>query len=474
MAMSKSLKIILGALVGLVILIAVALLFFVDANVYKPRLEAVASEVFGMEVKVGGRMGIGFFPIPSVTLEDVHIRNRGSDLVFAKEARLGIELLPLLRNEVRFRKIALKRPSISIERSRDGKYNFENPAAAGKTLPALDLAKISLSGATLHYANKQSGEGFEAGDCSVDVRRLLLSGGKSEDLMKNLSFTAELACGKIRTKDNTMSDLKFSVAGKDGVFDIKAVTMRLFGGQGSGSIRADFSSAVPHYHVRYSLPQFRIEEFFKTLSPNKVAKGPMDFSADLSMQGKTVNEMKLTAKGGLSVRGHHLTLKGHDLDREFSRFESSQNFNLVDLGAFFFSGPVGLAVTKGYDFASIFQGSGGNSEIRTLVSDWKIERGVAHAQDVAMATNENRIALRGGLDFVNERFDDVTMALIDAKGCAKVQQKISGPFQKPVVEQPNILVSAAGPALKLYKKMRDLFPGGECTVFYVGSVAPPK
>ena len=292
--------------------------------------------------------------------------------------------------------------------------------------------------------------------------------------MKNLSFTAELACGKIKTKDIAVSDLKFSVTVKDGVFDLKAVTMRLFGGQGSGSIRADFSSAVPHYHVRYSLPQFRIEEFFKTLSPNKVAEGPMDFSADLSMQGKTVNEMKLTAKGGLSVRGDHLTLKGHDLDREFSRFESSQNFNLVDLGAFFFSGPVGLAVTKGYNFASIFQGSGGNSEIRTLVSDWKIERGVAHAQDVAMATKENRIALQGRLDFVNERFDDVTMALIDAKGCAKVQQKISGPFQKPVVEKPNILMSAAGPALKLYKKMRDLFPGGKCDVFYAGVVAPPK
>ena len=132
--MSKSPKIILGALAGLVILIAVALLFFVDANVYKPRLEAAASEVLGMEVKVGGRMGIGFFPSPSVTLEEVHIRNRGSDLVSAKEARLGIELLPLLRNEVRFAKIALKRPSISIERGRDGKYNFENPEAAGESV----------------------------------------------------------------------------------------------------------------------------------------------------------------------------------------------------------------------------------------------------------------------------------------------------------------------------------------------------
>ena len=66
------------------------------------------------------------------------------------------------------------------------------------------------------------------------------------------------------------------------------------------------------------------------------------------------------------------------------------------------------------------------------------------------------------------------MAMIDAKGCAIVQQKIRGTFHKPVVENPNLLKSVAGPALKLIKKGRDIFPGGECAVFYSGSVAAPK
>lgn len=74
-------------------------------------------------------------------------------------------------------------------------------------------------------------------------------------------------------------------------------------------------------------------------------------------------------------------------------------------------------MTKGYNFARNFQESEGRSEIRTLVSDWKVERGVAQAQDVAMATKQNRVALKGGLDFVNERFDDVTVALIDTRWC---------------------------------------------------------
>jgi len=90
-----------------------------------------------------------------------------------------------------------------------------------------------------------------------------------------------------------------------------------------------------------------------------------------------------------------------------------------------------------------------------------------------MATKENRIALKGGLDFVNGRFKEVTVALIDAQGCAKVQQKIRGPFARPEVDKQNALTSLAGPALSLLRQAKSLF-GGKCDVFYAGTVAPPR
>lgn len=475
--MSKLLKIILlavGGLVGLLVVVAVVLLLFVDANAYKAQMEAAASRALGMEVSIDGGLGVSFFSGLLVTMDDVHIRNRGLDVAAAKGATIGIGLFDLLRRKVSITTITLKHPEISIERDHAGKFNFEQPEAAGGTLPALDLPKVSILDGTFRYRDEQSGQGFEASDCSLEVSRLRLSGGQSPDPMRNVSFTAELACGEARQNDFALSDLKLSASGKNGIYDLNPVTMRLFGAQGSGRVQADYSSVVPFYRITYSLPQFNIEEFFKTLSPQKVAEGPMDFSADLSMQGKTVREMRQTVKGQILLRGQNLTVIGRDLDEELSRFESSQNFNLVDVGAFFFAGPVGLMVTKGYNFASIFQGSGGTSEIRTLVSDWKVERGVAHARDVAMATKENRIALRGGLDLVSERFDDVTVALIDAEGCATVKQTIHGAFHDPVVEKPSVLKSLTGPVLDLLKKGRALFPGGECEAFYVGSVAPPE
>jgi hypothetical protein len=42
------------------------------------------------------------------------------------------------------------------------------------------------------------------------------------------------------------------------------------------------------------------------------------------------------------------------------------------------------------------------------------------------------------------------------------------------VEKPNILESLTGPARELFMMGKDLFTGGECEVFYDGSVAAPK
>ena len=511
------------------------------------------------DLAIGGKLGIGLFPGFHIAVADVGIRNRGADVASAKEAILGIELLPLLKRELRIAKIGMKRPRISIEQDRDGKFNFETPEGeAGKKTAgepggmrfSLDVARITLSDGALFYANKKTGEVLEAGNFSLDVSRLRFTEGKSPDLPKNLSFAAEFACkefrkgslavsdlklrvegkdgryvvrpvtaarlvysgpggkvmadrialrvdnlavggdekadlfrrisfsgtagiGEFRADNLVITDLKSPMAGKDGVLDLDPVTMLLFGGQGSGSLRADLSDSVPRCHVRYSLSNFRVEEFLKVLSPKKVAEGPMDLSANLSMRGKTASEMKRTADGEVTLRGENLTLDGVDLDRVFSRYEASQNFNLVDVGAFFIAGPFAPLITKGYNFASLFRGSGGSSRIRALVSDWKVERGMARAKDVAMATNEYRIALKGSLDFPNERFVDVTMAVVDGRGCATVRQKIRGSFRKPVVEKVNVLQSVAGPVLKLFKQAKNIL-GGKCEVFYAGSVAPPE
>lgn len=427
-----------------------------------------------MDVRIG-RLRMGFFPGLHVTADDGRILDeKGATVASAKSAGLWIRLRPLLGGKFRLGKIELTQPQLSIERDSQGVINIARLRKAVGLLSTLDRGGLSLSDGTLVYLDKRSGEGFQATGFRLNASRIRLVEKGSAELLKAVSAQVEIACREIRTKNLTVSAVEISVDVKDGVFRLEPVTMAIFGGQGTASVRADVTGPVPLYQLRCSLPRFRIEDFLKILSPKASARGEMNFSASLSMQGSAASQMVQTAAGKASLRGETLGLQGNDIDGQLARFKSSQNFNLVDMGAFFFAGPLGLAVTKGYNFGSLFEGPGGSSAIETLVSEWRVERGIAWAKDVAMATPKNRIALQGGLDFVGGRFADVTVAVIDAGGCAKMRQTIRGSFAKPVVEKPHILRSVAGPMIKLYRTTRGVFPAGPCEVFYSGAVAPPR
>jgi len=464
----------LGGLAGILLFAALAVLFFVDVDSYKPRVEAAASGALGMDVTVEGGLGIGLRPGLRLTMGNVRIRNRGSELVFAEEAELAIRLLPLLRKELRYDSITLNRARVSIERGRDGRYNFQKPPGQAATFRALELQRLTFPELIVVYADRNSGDGFEARGCKGELTDMRHPGGAP--FLMRLSVSGHFDCGEVRGSETTATDLELPIEASDGVFDFKPVTMRVFGGQGSGGLRMDRSAAVPVLHLDYRLSKIRIEKVFGNLPPGKTIAGLMDFSTRLAMRGRTRAELRKSADGEMTLSGVNLTLDGVDLDKQYSRFEASQAFNLFDVAALLLAGPIGPVVTKGYEFSSLAQAPGGSTQIRTVVSKWKVEKGIAHARDVALTTRDNRIALQGGLDFVDDEFDEVFVALVDANGCAKLRQRIRGPFGKPVVEKPAVLASLTGPVRNLLAKARDLLPGtgDKCEVFYNGSVAPPK
>lgn len=471
--MPKVLKIvlILGAALVLVVSVAMFLLSQVDTQ---SRLEAIAAEATGLDFAVKGGVSIGIFPALHATLNNVTLQNKESQLASAAEADIGVEFWPLLRKQVRINRLTLRNVNIEVVRNRDGHFNFAPPQQSPqekRLIPAMRLAHVSLIDANFRYINQQSDKELDASNCKLDSDDLQLMEGNSADIMKHLALSARIVCAEMRNNLFVGSDARFSIAGERGVFKIEPLTMKIMDGQGSGSLDADFTGELPAYRLHYAVTQLHVDNLFKSLAPGKAGEGFMDFTADLSMRGFDTAAMTRSTTGEASLRGKDLDIAIGDLDERLSNYESSQNFNLVDVGAFFIAGPLGTAVTKGYNFASIFQGAGGNTRIRILVSQWKVENGVAHAQDVAMATKENRIAMQGALDFVNKDFDDVTVAILDRKGCARIEQRIRGPFSKPEVEKPNVLASLTGPLRSLITKATKLM-GAKCAVFYEGSVQP--
>jgi uncharacterized protein involved in outer membrane biogenesis len=474
--MSKPLKLTVyaaGAVLAIAALAGVIMLLSWRGHA-KAQLEAAASDALGMQVKIDGPLVLNFFPSPAVTVEQVHIRGRGAELVAATQATLGIELVSLLRRQVRIPRIELRHVTLTVERSRDGRFNFEGSSPGASAIPDIESTDVVLKDLTFVYRNRQEGTSVQAGACNVEASDLRIAATKGADLMKHLSFSAKVACEQIKTRVLPMTDVKFSAQCAKGVLETKNAVLRAFGGRGTAAVRAEFTGAVPAYRVHGVLSKFQLDEFSKNFSQKKFGEGQMDFSTDLKMTGDDAEAMIASSDGEASLHGSDLKLEVGDLDNELAHYKSTQRFNLVDLGAFLLAGPIGLAVTKGYDYKKVIDSSGGNSQVPSLISEWHVEHGVAQAKDVAMSTKANRVALKGNLDFVNDSFQDVTVAVINPRGCATVEQKVHGPFSHPDVEKPNVLISLAGPALHLIRKASHAMGGGHCEAFYTGSLPPPQ
>ena len=153
-----------------------------------------------------------------------------------------------------------------------------------------------------------------------------------------------------------------------------------------------------------SLPKFRVDELLKPPASGKSVSGLLNFSANLSMRGTTQLAMRQSAQGDMSLSGASLTLKGNDLDQQLQKFALSQSLNLLDVSALLFVGPISLVVSKGVELSALTKQSTASTSIRNLISRWKVEKGVARAIDVALTTNENRVAVHGDLDFVHNQY----------------------------------------------------------------------
>lgn len=465
---------------GVITLVVFAgiLALLLNIQAFKPQIEAAASTALKMDVRIKGRMGIALFPDFGLSLKDVNVRNRGLDVVTIEEMKIGLKLIPLARFQIKIIQVGLVKPVFSIVRFKNGMFNFEKPERA-LWEKLLAVKKISVSQGSLVYTDETSGEKIEVGDLDLDIRGLFSGGTDSSEPFKNISFTGDTRCKILKIYNFTLMNLVMRAAGEKGILDLNPVSMNIFGGTGNGSIHVDVTGPSPHYRVIYTLNRVRIEELLQQYSlkkiPQKTIEGPINFSADLTAMGKSADEVKRSLNGNLSLNGENLMLYKIDIDALIMKYERTQNLNLLDVGAFLLAGPFGPVLTKSYNFISLYEESqGGKGIIRKLVSVWKVKNGIAEARDVALATKKQRIAMKGGLNFINERFVDVTVAALDKRGCTVYSEKVHGPFRKPQIEKLSIFKSIAGSVLNPLGDAWKFIQGEKCTVFYSGSVAQPE
>lgn len=300
------------------------------------------------------------------------------------------------------------------------------------------------------------------------------SGGK--DLIKKLSFDGDVNIERFEEEDYKISDLSFRTKARNGIFELQSISTSDLHAKEDDRVTIDLTGTVPAFNIQYTESGLSAEEMLRRLSQEEVLKGAIDLAIDLSMKGTSLDEIKQTLNGDVSIQGEGLIFHGLDIDDVISKFERSQQFDLLDVGSTFFLGPIGPAITKGSEFAQVYSAlqKEKDSEIQKLICSWNIKNGVAEAEDVALSTKKYRVAMVGKLDFVNEQFVDVTMAVLDSKGCAVVSQEMHGSFSNPDIKTMSTIGALIGPVLGVLDNTTKILLMKKCKVFYKGSLEHPK
>jgi uncharacterized protein involved in outer membrane biogenesis len=463
-----------AGLLALMVLLTLLAWTFVASEWFRHRIERAVSRAAGMELKIDGPVRIGLLPAPELRMEDLHMRNGNAEWISASGVVLQIRIRPLLRGRVEVASVDLLEPNLQLKRDSDGAYNFipaDRPDAGDGG--SFGIRRFRVRDAALTFTDEASGEWIAAESCDWMGQDLEWRPAQSPPEWNLPDFLGHLNCRKVTYDVLEVTELQARVSVQDQRLEVGEVTGRLFDGQLHAELASELSGPSPVHALELELADFRVERYIDTFQEEKGAEGSLTFTAKLNFSGTTPTEMVASLAGQSELSGTELLLHGWDLDDQLTRYESTQRFNLVDMAAFFVAGPIGLAVTRGYGFASLFRANDEQTNIQELFSKWAVENGTARARDVALSTAENRLALAGGLNFVTMRFEDLRVAVIDTRGCAVVEQRVQGEFRDPMIEPPNFLVTLAGPLIDIVKRGIDLFTESDCDPFYTGRVEQP-
>ncbi|HSC69232.1 MAG TPA: AsmA family protein [Cellvibrio sp.] len=321
----------LAAIVVILLIAVLALVFLVDVNRFKPRIEAIARDQ-GIALQIKGDLGWDIWPSLGVAVNDVSVAALDAPnqpVAEIKQASLMLALKPLFSGNFQVDHIEVDGAKVSLKVDANGKGNWESlgkqtptpapqPAPAGDANLKLDIERISISNSQMHYSDVQSGQAIALRDLNLALSDVNL---RAAPFPMELSFVAELAAagadklelqGQLANKlsvDSSFSNIKID----DGKLQLDVK------GKNSASVELGYSVALSDvqnnlaYQGQLILGETNARQLLAALgvaldTADKDALSKVAFSSSLDGTAKKVklDNMQLTLdstafKGSLAV-----------------------------------------------------------------------------------------------------------------------------------------------------------------------------
>ena len=240
----------LGAIVALALIAVLVIVWFVDANRFKPAIESAVRDATGRTFTLVGDIELGFFPRIGLRTGEGRFGNApgfGPDpMVSWRRAQLGAQLFPLLRGRLVADRVILEGAEVRLLRRADGSNNWQDigsqePAAKpdGEAME-FHIDGIEISDSRMSFVD-------ESVPRRIEVASLNLS---TDEIALGEPFTDTEISGVLHMDGFATEGLPFRVAvprveaPKDfSAIDVEEYSLMLGGFEAEGSAKGTLGNA---------------------------------------------------------------------------------------------------------------------------------------------------------------------------------------------------------------------------------------
>ncbi|MDA0261344.1 MAG: AsmA family protein [Proteobacteria bacterium] len=232
----KKVAIGLGAVVFIVLAVALLAPFFVDLNDFKPDIAREVEAATGRKLVISGDIDARVLPSPGATVRGIRFANiegaTAADMATLQSVEIDLALGPLLSGKIQIRSITLVKPVIAIEVLADGRSNldFAAPGSAGSDSgaaadaskdtagPAIRIDRVAIEQGAISYTDAKSGETIQVDGFDATLSAASLKGpfaGVGEFNFRKVPINFAISTGRLAGPGAVSMSAEIGIGGAD-------------------------------------------------------------------------------------------------------------------------------------------------------------------------------------------------------------------------------------------------------------------
>ena len=334
MAIKSVLKII-AYIVAFIIILTIALVFLVDANKFKPRIQNLAAEQ-GITLAMRGDLRWAFWPSIGVAVNEVSMADSDAPqkiIADVKKASLLIAFVPLLKGDFQVKHVLVDGAVIDLEVDEQGVGNWEklikkqdkknvdvkpeNSTDENSEELKLAIEKINLKNSQVTYTNLASGQKLVLKNINVATDNVNLK-GKPFDV--DASLETEISQTKTTPKTTTTIKSKFhtNIAIGEGfnslTLDKGDVQLELHAADSASlkltySLKLDDLKSNLNYQGKFAIPTTNLKQLMTAFGVKHVTANPKALS-EFSLSSDFKGDKKQAALSAVQLQVDKTHFKG--------------------------------------------------------------------------------------------------------------------------------------------------------------------